>query len=162
MRLLLAAALLSLPTFVSFADAEDGPKPRGSKVVADKNLAGIWKLVESTNQGEKSPAEETDGTRVIVRENMISVIDPDANERYRSSYKFDSSTKPMTIVMASEKPTAGGLAMGIYKIKGKKWTLCYALPGNPAPTKFKSTKADGTMLMVMERLDDVTDLNDGN
>ena len=161
MRSLLAAAVFCLPA-LTLSSSADEPQPRGSEVVSDPALAGIWKLTASTNQGKKSSAEEVEGTRVIVRENMISVVDPDANERYRSAYEYNDKTKPMSIVMASEKPAAGGLAMGIYKIKGKKWTLCYALPGNPAPTKFKSTEKDGTMLMVMERLDDVTDLNEGN
>ncbi|TWT95678.1 hypothetical protein [Neorhodopirellula pilleata] len=59
---------------------------------------------------------------------------------------------PHTITMKSTTPgQPSATAMGIYRLEDDKWTLCYALPGNERPKKFKSTEEDHTMLMVMRR-----------
>lgn len=129
------------------------PKLRGSGgIVADANLAGTWNLIRSVNQGKKSDQEETRGSEVIVRENEMSVFDADKNELYRCEFKFDTTSEPYTITMKSTTPgRPAAMALGIYRLEDNKWTLCYALPGNQRPKKFKSTKEDHTMLMVMKR-----------
>ena len=129
------------------------PQIRGSEgIIADANLAGTWNLIRSVNQGVKSEKEKTRGSKVIVRENEISIFDADKNELYRCEYQFDTASEPNTITMKSTTPgQPSATALGIYRLEDDKWTLCYALPGNQRPKKFKSTKEDHTMLMVMRR-----------
>jgi len=128
-------------------------KLRGSEgIVANKNLAGTWKLIRSVNQGKKTDKKEIRGSEVIVRENEMTVFDADKKELYRCEFQFDRTDAPNTITMKSTTPgRPTSISLGIYRLDGDKWTLCYALPGHERPEKFKSTEEDHTMLMVMRR-----------
>ena len=143
------------PTLIRAEDSQtQGAPVKGSAIVADKNLAGTWNLVRSVNEGKAVPKSEIKGTEVIVRENEISVVDSDDQERYRAVYDLDRSTEPATITMRStlvpgEKE--GSVSLGIYQVEGDTWTLAYALPGHPRPEELKSTPSNRALLMVMKR-----------
>src|SRR6056297_1582469 len=80
-------------------------KLRGSEgIVANKNLAGTWKLIRSVNQGKKTDKKEIRGSEVIVRENEMTVFDADKKELYRCEFQFDRTDAPNTITMKSTTP----------------------------------------------------------
>lgn len=117
--------------------------------------SSAWKLDDAVNQGRELPEDELDGVVVKVEKNVIVTLDKDAKETYRATFTIDPSKSPIQIDMTTKrKDRSEAIALGITRFDEEdEWELCYALPGNPRPTKFASPKSSNIMLMEMERED---------
>ncbi len=60
----------------------------------------------------------------------------------------DASKKPKAI---DARPDKGEPRLGIYKLEGQRWTICFAAPGKKRPTEFAAKAGSGQNLTVWER-----------
>ncbi|OYP36396.1 TIGR03067 domain-containing protein [Rhodopirellula sp. MGV] len=163
---LFAAAVFALPTFAG--DPVDDPKD-----TTIEKLQGRWEIIEGWNQGRLLDKAELEGSYVIIATNQITTYDKDQKQAYQAMFRIDESAKPIRITMTSLPPDSEAeennsikepteqppVAAGILKFVGDdKLTLCYALPGGEAPTKFESPKGSKTMMFIMQHREIKRDL----
>lgn len=82
------------------------------------------------------------------------------NDRYRtskgdqvlfdSSYRLEAGDK--IFIVGNEGDLAGKEAQGIFKLEGETLTICYVMPGGPAPTAFESAPGSKAYLITWQRL----------
>jgi uncharacterized protein (TIGR03067 family) len=134
--------------FLVAALARPQDEPRG--VAAQ--LLGTWNIVAGEKEGKKEPAERIKDTTVEFTRDRVIVTSKDASRNYRATYKLGLKTKPYAIVMKAESGgDKGEAAQGIFRLEGDRLTLCYALPGAPAPEHFKTAPGDRRLLFVLQR-----------
>lgn len=122
---------------------------------SDLQLVGEWMMESGVNQGQPIPAEQVEGSRMIVRQGAMAVLDKDQGEIYRCVYDAEPAMVPSMITMTSTMPDRSeSQVLGIYKIERDELTLCYALPGGKRPSQFKSTPGGKTMLFKFKRAPD--------
>lgn len=98
---------------------------------AAKTLAGTWK----TDGGDG-----IDATWTFEGDKLKALVN--GNE-YKAEFKVDEKAKPnatMDVTITESPDGDGGKKVGkaIYKLDGKKLTICVAMPGNERPSEFKT------------------------
>ncbi|MCC9598950.1 TIGR03067 domain-containing protein [Stieleria sp. JC731] len=156
---LFVAALAALPAVA------DEPVNAPNDTTIEK-LQGRWEILEGWNQGRILDESAVDGSFVMIKTNQITTFDTDQKQTYQAMFRIDESATPVRITMTALSPDIEAIennslkeptntppvAAGILKFTSdNKLTLCYALPGGEAPTKFESPKGSKTMMFVMER-----------
>ncbi len=112
-----------------------------------KKLAGTWTIVSAEKSGEKPPAGELDGVRVIIAGNKIAFKKDDKLDGEEGTFKLDLATKPKQIdLMGKDK-----LLQGIYELSGDTLKICASAPGEARPTKFASPEGSKTFLLILKR-----------
>lgn len=53
--------------------------------------------------------------------------------------------------MDTEGPFKGKTTLGIYKLEGNQFTVCFAPPGKERPTEFSTTSGTGQFIHVWKR-----------
>lgn len=140
----IAVCLLIAPYTVA-----ETPTAHQSDDPAIEKVLGFWEIAKGVNQGEELSEKELDGVFVHVKRYMMITYDRDQNEKYRASFTIDESESPMQIdLLSMVKGRPPAKSLGIIQIEKGQWKICYALPGQPRPTRFESTAADGTMLFI--------------
>jgi uncharacterized protein (TIGR03067 family) len=141
------------PRFSRFMAAmKGGPKPtaKGEQKKSDVSLVGTWKVESGSRMGNKS-AEDQLPPAITIDDKVIRIPTPDGQE-FVMSYKVDDSKKPIQIDMKIEEgPAPESKALGIIKLDGDKFTLCYDPTGESRPDEFASTEDDGFHLFVMKK-----------
>lgn len=144
----LTTALFSCFVFAAITLADEPTERQSDDPVVEKIL-GFWEISQGFNQGEELSDKETDGVIVQVKRYMMITYDRDQSERYRASFNIDESESPMHIdLLSMVKGRPPAKSLGIIQIDKDQWKICYALPGQPRPTKFKSTAENKTMMFV--------------
>jgi uncharacterized protein (TIGR03067 family) len=139
-----AVTVLFLTAVLARAQGE----PRG---VAEK-LIGTWNVVAGEKEGKKEPPERIKNTTVEFTRDRVIVTTKDASKSYRASYKLGLKHKPYAIVMKAEAgKDKGEAAQGIFRLEGDLLTICYSLPGAPAPEQFRTTPGDRRLLFVLQK-----------
>lgn len=113
-------------------------------------LEGTWKLVSAEFLGEKMPAEETEGKRIVFRGNEMFMLDKGeelAADSDKATFKLDVNANPKGITMTDPEDGAQSWN-GIFTVEGDQLTLVMAPPGGERP---KAMDAAGTMKMVLKK-----------
>jgi uncharacterized protein (TIGR03067 family) len=118
----------------------------------DARLVGEWRCVSAVVNGKALPAETVKLLRVRLTADGFRT-EKGAEVLFDSKYRVDTTAKPRRIfMMGNEGDLTGKEAQGIYSIKGNQLTICYALPGDPAPTQFVSAVGSKAFLLLCERV----------
>ncbi len=121
----------------------------GDKGDITKSVVGKWKCIKGTRAGEVIEPERM--ASVITFDPKMITIPISEDEAFKMSYKIDATKVPIAIDMKIEEgPDPGGEALGIIKMVGGKFFLCYDPTGEKRPDKFESTESDGRFLFEME------------
>lgn len=133
-----------------------GPIPAQEKDGDAKRFPGTWKVISAEFQGRKQRGGV--GHRLVFDKKELSF----QNEKGKTigpkgRYRLNTSKAPkeIDIVQTAGKAPDGKakVSLGIYEFKEKRLRLCYAAPGKPRPTDFKTKPGDGRLLVVLERVE---------
>ncbi len=117
-----------------------------------KAVVGKWKCVKGTRSGEDIDQDRM--SSVITFKDDTIKIPVGEDEAFIMSYTIDSKKSPVEIDMKIEEgPAPGGEALGILKMEGGKFYLCYDPMGQNRPDRFESTEDNQFFLFEMEHAD---------
>ncbi len=123
-------------------------KKSASKFDAEK-LIGNWNYVSGKRAGDDVNEQSLSLPVSISKDEFTVPAGPE--ETFAMAYKIDSKHTPVHIDLEIKEGPADGKALGIIKIEGDKFTLCYDPAGENRPEKFESTADNGFFLFVLER-----------
>lgn len=152
MSRLALALVLGVMLTCALATAEE-PTTAPAAPAVDRTptlLEGTWKLVSAEFLGEKMPAEEIEGKRIVFRGNEMFMLDKGeeiADDSDKASFKLDVNSTPKGITM-TDPDDAGQSWNGIFAVEDGQLTLVMAPPGGDRP---KAMDAAGTMRMVLKK-----------
>jgi uncharacterized protein (TIGR03067 family) len=120
-------------------------------VAADKppdatELDGTWVMVSGEQDGVKLPADAVKVSRLTIKGDRHTV--KLGEDTLVGTHKLGKGTIDAT---DKEGPFMGKSLKGIYRVKGDELTVCFAAPGEPRPTEFKSGPEAGHLLHVWKR-----------
>jgi uncharacterized protein (TIGR03067 family) len=117
-----------------------------AKTTDEKKILGTWTIVSFEEGGKKAAKEKIKDVEVTFTADGKYTVKRGAKEE-EFTYTLDPSQKPKEINIKSSK---GQIASGIYKLEGKKLTVCYPRRGD-RPTDFTSEEGTSIVLIVLER-----------
>jgi uncharacterized protein (TIGR03067 family) len=117
-----------------------------AKATDEKKIAGTWTVVSFEEGGEKAKKETIKGVEVTFTEDGKYTVKQGAKEQ-DFTHTLDATKKPKEFNGTNSK---GHTVAGIYKLEGKKLTVCFARRGD-RPTEFVSDKGTSVVLIVLER-----------
>jgi uncharacterized protein (TIGR03067 family) len=115
-----------------------------------EKMQGDWAAVSLVADGAKSADDEAQSLFRTVKGNgytMFLFNKPLA----RYTFTLDATKEPKTIDVTPAGTAGGKTILGIYKLDGERWTICFAAPGKVRPKDFTSTEGSGQVLTVWER-----------
>jgi uncharacterized protein (TIGR03067 family) len=114
------------------------------------SLEGTWVLVSAEFLGEKMPADETEGKRIVFRGNQMYMLDKGEEigaDTDKATFKLDEASNPKGITM-TDPDEANQSWNGIFMVENGQLTLVMAPPGGERPKAFD---AANTMKMVLKK-----------
>lgn len=141
---LVAALLVAAPG----CGKKPGPPP---EVAAPAGIEGNWTLVALEYAGDKDE-KASKGAENKIRATAGQLIATKGGKADPLDYTLDPSKEPPAIDLKA--PGGKGETMyGIYKLDGDTLTICAVGSSRPAdrPTEFKTTPANGAMMMTLKR-----------
>jgi len=147
MRIAIAIALFALPTIAQAQEAD-------ASKADEKKLEGQWKVVELTFFGERAPNAQTRDLFYVFHGGKWQQKSGGKIDKH-GTLRINAGAAPKTIDLVDQR---GEKLMGVYRLKGKKLTICASLPlragaAQKRPTEFASTKANGYALIALERVE---------
>jgi uncharacterized protein (TIGR03067 family) len=113
-------------------------------------LQGTWNITSLEADGQMMPESALSGSNIVVRKNKFKSVGMGAV--YEGRIEIDETKKPKTFdLIFTEGPEKGNRNLGIYKLTGGKWTLCFATRGSERPRKFETKPDTGIALETLER-----------
>ena len=107
------------------------------------DINGNWKLIASTVEGKKVPADEIEKLKysLIFKDGKYTEASTAGNES--GTYKIDDSKSPALIDFTiTDGPEKGKTQLGLLKFEGDALTVAYAKPGSTdRPKGFDGTDA---------------------
>ena len=129
--------------------AAEKTEAKGDKGDIAEAVIGKWKCIKGTRAGEVIEPERM--ASVITFDPKMITIPIGEDEAFKMSYTIDAGKNPIAIDMKIvEGPAPDSEALGIIKMDGGKFFLCYDPTGQKRPDKFESTESDGRFLFEME------------
>lgn len=132
----------------AFAVAE-----KSSPNSAEKDLQGIWQVVDGEGNGERLDEDKIKETQIVIESNKLG-IKPDSEGR-KTTFTLDSSKTPGTInLIPLDGDRKGSIVPGIYALQDGQLRLCINIWGkDPArrPTEFKTQPGDGCVFVTLKR-----------
>jgi uncharacterized protein (TIGR03067 family) len=119
-----------------------------------KRLQGSWRFVALEANGEKKPAEETQGWKVIFKGDEMWVVKPEGTDP-KLKFKLDPTKEPKTIdLIVQEGKDKGEVAPGIYAFSNGQLRLCINIFGDRSfrPREFKTQERDGVGFATLEQV----------
>jgi uncharacterized protein (TIGR03067 family) len=114
------------------------------------NLNGTWVLVRGEQDGKPLPQDTIQGIKMVMDGDKHTLIV--GNEKMVSTHHLDPTTKPKSIdAKASDGPYKDKTLLGIYRIEGDEFTVCFAAPGKERPKNFTTKTGTGTFVHVWKR-----------
>ncbi len=133
---------------ISVSLAADNPQDPASK--KDLNgLQGTWKLVSAMKDGEALPEDKVKNTSIVIKGDTF--VFPESAEYATSkegTIKLDATKKPKQMDATSNREK---VMLGIYKLDGDRYKVCFAPTGKPRPSEFASKPGSGNLLQVWKR-----------
>jgi uncharacterized protein (TIGR03067 family) len=153
MRTLLALTAVALLT------AAQEPKPAtpttpapAASAAQEKGLAGTWVTESIEDSGSKMPADEAKKWSVEIKEGGEFTLRYDGKKHSIGTVKHTPSANPKTFEFTfKDGPWQGATFVGVYKLEGDTYTICYAEKGRMTPTTFTTKPEAGQMLVVYKR-----------
>jgi len=132
---------------ISVSLGSDNPQDPASK--KDLNgLQGTWKLVSAMKDGEALPEDKVKNTSIVIKDDTF--VFPESAEYATSkegTIKLDATKKPKQMDAFDREK----VMLGIYKLDGDRYKVCFAPTGKPRPSEFASKPGSGNLLQVWKR-----------
>jgi len=132
---------------ISVSLAADNPQDPASK--KDLNgLQGTWKLVSAMKDGEALAEDKVKNTSIVIKDDTF--VFPESAEYATSkegTIKLDATKKPKQMDATDREK----VMLGIYKLDGDRYKVCFAPTGKPRPSEFASKPGSGNLLQVWKR-----------
>jgi|SRR5436309_15375506 len=132
---------------ISVSLGSDNPQDPASK--KDLNgLQGTWKLVSAMKDGEALPEDKVKNTSIVIKDDTF--VFPESAEYATSkegTIKLDATKKPKQMDATDREK----VMLGIYKLDGDRYKVCFAPTGKPRPSEFASKPGSGNLLQVWKR-----------
>ena len=113
-------------------------------------LQGTWNIISIEADGDKMPIASVDGAKIIVTGSNFKSLGMGAV--YEGTVELDEKKLPKTFNLHFTVGHAAGTRhVGIYKLRGNKWTICLATTGTRRPREFATKAGSGLVLESLER-----------
>ena len=115
-----------------------------------KKLEGAWVMVSGEDKGEKLSEQTIKSAKLTLVGDKHTV--KVGTDTIIGTHKLDPSKKPKEIdAMDTEGPFKDKTGLGIYKLEGDQFTVCFAPPGKDRPKEFTTKSGSGQLLHVWKR-----------
>lgn len=129
--------------------ADDAKQKKGGKK-ALKQLEGTWVMVSGEDKGEKLPEDTIKNAKLTMDGDKHTVKLGDAT--IVGTHKVKAKADPKEIdATDTEGPFKGETTLGIYKLEGDTFTVCFAPPNKERPKEFTSKSGTGQFVHVWKR-----------
>lgn len=118
-----------------------------------KQIQGTWKIIGLEANGEKKPAEEIEGSKLVVENDELWVVKSNGPDP-KLKFRLNPSQSPKTIdLIGQEETNMGKVFPGIYALNDSRLRLCVNIFGDLSyrPTEFKTRDGDGVGYLTLER-----------
>jgi uncharacterized protein (TIGR03067 family) len=114
-----------------------------------KKFQGTWQLVSAESNGKKTPKEQADKVRVVIKGGKHTVYFDGKAVAKEVPFAIDPSKKPkeVTDTLPEDKTIKG-----IYELDGDTLRSCVAPAGKDRPREFSGKEGTGHTLRVFERV----------
>jgi uncharacterized protein (TIGR03067 family) len=114
-------------------------------------LQGEWIIVSMERDGQQMPKEQLEGFKRTVKGDEYTVT-RNGETLAQGKYKLDPTKKPKAIDAMTKNQEGQDVTMqGIYEFDGDNYKVCFAMPGQPRPTEFKTSENSGRTLTVSKK-----------
>jgi uncharacterized protein (TIGR03067 family) len=116
-----------------------------------KKLRGVWKPVRLERGGQTVRNEALPGARFIVEGDRLC-FQVGGDKLLDVRFTLSPGKTPAQIDLVSlAGPTRGETVRGIYRLEGKRLTLCWPLGGGERPTRFDSKGGRDWVVLTLQR-----------
>jgi uncharacterized protein (TIGR03067 family) len=116
-----------------------------------KKFDGSWTGVSIVRDGNAASEDDAKNVVVSFKDGKYEVKQGDQNVG-KGTIKVDTSKTPHQVdIMVEEGENAGQTELGICEVKDDNLKICFADPGKPRPTEFKSEAGSGNHYVVMKK-----------
>lgn len=116
-----------------------------------EKLQGEWVIVSAERDGQPAPKEETASLKRTVKGDEYTVT-RNGETIGKGKYRMDPTKKPKSIDAITKSEDGEEITLqGIYEFEGETYKVCFAMPGHPRPTDFKTSENSGRTLTVSKR-----------
>jgi uncharacterized protein (TIGR03067 family) len=111
------------------------------------NLQGTWSMISLELDGQPMSGG---GAQIEVRGDRFTTIAMGAI--YEGTVVLHEDTSPRSFDLRfDDGPEKGSTSLGIYRLDGDIWTICFTTRGGERPTKFASPSGAGVALETLQR-----------
>jgi uncharacterized protein (TIGR03067 family) len=139
--------LFVLPALPVLADEGPNPEPQPTTKIDLKKMQGTWKVVRAETKAKG--AKNLDGVRFIIKNDQMTIKDPNLKRDETATFKLDAKKRPHHINIT---PTMKGgpreVVLGIYKFEKDQLIIAFNEPKSPRPTRFDALAA---MKLVLQK-----------
>ena len=115
-----------------------------------KKIEGDWVMVSGEAKGEKLSADVIKAAKLNIKDDKHDVKVGD--DKFIGTHKLDPSKDPKQIdAMDTDGKFKGKTSLGIYKLDGDQFTVCFAPPDKDRPKEFSSKAGTGEILHVWKK-----------
>ena len=115
-----------------------------------EKLRGTWSITSLEADGNTMADAFFAGAKVIVNGDRFTSLGMGGT--FEGTVSVDQRKKPKTIdIDFTAGDAAGTRNVGIYELRGEKWTICLATTGNRRPRSFKTRPTSGLVLETLAR-----------
>ncbi|PWT88606.1 MAG: hypothetical protein C5B55_12825 [Blastocatellia bacterium] len=113
-------------------------------------LQGTWSVTALQSDGKPMSGALLQEARIVVKGDQFTSLGMGAP--YKGVLEIAADKKPKTVDLVFTGGHAKGTRqLGIYRIDGDEWSICFALPGDVRPRKFASPNGSGVVLETLSR-----------
>lgn len=120
--------------------------------MTNENMIGEWAGISAAVDGKVLPPDTARELRLTLTQDRYKTV-KGTQVLFDSTYRIDAAASPKKIfILGNEGDLTGKEAQGVYKVEGDQMTICYVMPGGPAPAGFESAPGSKAYLIVWERV----------